>query len=122
MDIKTAVETVVVKKYMTLDGRAPRSEYWWFVLAYIIIAIIAAVLDGALGLYIAPDVGLLSLVVWLALLIPSIAVAARRCHDLDKSGWWLLLVFIPLLGSLILLFFFVQRGTQGSNRFGPDPL
>jgi uncharacterized membrane protein YhaH (DUF805 family) len=98
MDIKTAVETVVMKKYANFEGRAIRSEYWWYVLAYIIAAIVVGVIDAVLG------------------------IGMRRLHDLDKSGWWLLLALIPLLGALVLLFFFVQRGTVGDNRFGPDPL
>ena len=76
MDLKTSVETVVLKKYMMLDGRASRSEYWWYVLAYFIAAVIAGVLDGVLGLP-----GILGTIVGLGLLIPSITVAVRRFHD-----------------------------------------
>jgi uncharacterized membrane protein YhaH (DUF805 family) len=62
------------------------------------------------------------LIVALGLLIPSIAVAMRRLHDTDRSGWWLLIAFIPFIGSIVLLIFFVLEGTRGPNRFGPDPL
>jgi uncharacterized membrane protein YhaH (DUF805 family) len=57
----------------------------------------------------------------LAVLIPSIAVGARRLHDTDRSGWWLLIALIPFIGAIVLLVFFVLPGTQGTNRFGPDP-
>ena len=58
----------------------------------------------------------------LALFLPGLAVSIRRLHDRDKSGWWVLLAFIPLIGAIILLIWFIMRGTQGPNRFGPDPL
>jgi len=57
----------------------------------------------------------------LALLIPSIAAGIRRLHDTDRSGWWLLIAFIPLIGVIVLLVFFVSGGTAGANRFGEDP-
>ena len=66
-----------------------------------------------------PDAGQpLSLIVSLALLLPNLAVSVRRLHDTDRSGWWLLLSFIPIFGTLALLYFMVLRGTEGSNRFG----
>ena len=67
----------------------------------------------------APEAGQpLSMVASLALLLPNLAVAARRLHDTDRSGWWLLLSLIPIIGTLVLLYFLVLRGTEGSNRFG----
>ena len=116
MDLKTSVETVVLKKYMMLDGRASRSEYWWYVLAYFIAAVIAGVLDGVLGLP-----GILGTIVGLGLLIPSITVAVRRFHDINKPGWWVLTFLIPIVGLIIWLYFFTQKGTPGSNDFGPPP-
>jgi uncharacterized membrane protein YhaH (DUF805 family) len=74
---------------------------------------------------IAPDgqpVSILGALFSLAVLLPTIAVGVRRLHDIDRTGWWYLLILIPVLGALVLLFFFVQRGTVGANRFGPDPL
>lgn len=93
-----------------------------FVLLYIILYIIAMVIDTATGMMneaagIGPVSGILSLV----LLIPSISVAVRRLHDIDRSGWWYLLFLIPLIGAIVLLIFFVKSGTAGDNRFGPDP-
>lgn len=124
MDMVTAVKTVL-SKYATFSGRAARPEYWWWVLATIILFLVLGVIDGAL---VAPMLGFeafeptagqpISLIASLGLLIPNLAVAARRLHDTDKSGWWLLLGLIPLIGNLVLIFLLVQRGTEGANRFG----
>jgi uncharacterized membrane protein YhaH (DUF805 family) len=124
MDMITAIKTVL-GKYATFSGRATRPEYWWWLLATIILFTVLGLIDGGL---IAPMMGFetfspdagqpVSMVVSLALLLPNLAVAVRRLHDTDRSGWWLLLSLIPLLGTLVLLYFFVQRGTEGSNRFG----
>lgn len=123
MDFMTAVRTVL-GKYATFSGRARRSEYWWYALFTFATSIVLSIVDALLfGMTTqGQSIGILSGLFSLAVLLPSIAVGVRRLHDLDKSGWWLLLVFIPILGVLVLLFFFVQRGTQGTNRFGPDPL
>jgi uncharacterized membrane protein YhaH (DUF805 family) len=115
MDFATAVKTVVMQKYANFSGRAIRSEYWWFVLAYIIAYLVLAIVDYVLGAQ------LLTAILSLALLIPSIAVGVRRLHDLDKSGWWLLLGLIPIVG-LILIYWFCQPGTPGANRFGPPAI
>ena len=124
MDMMTAVKTVL-GKYATFSGRATRPEYWWWVLATIILYIILGVIDGAL---VAPMMGQesfapdavqpLSVIASLALLLPNLAVAVRRLHDTDRSGWWLLISFIPIIGTLVLIYFLVLRGTEGSNRFG----
>jgi len=111
-------------KYATFEGRAPRSEFWWFYLFLFLGNMILGLVDSAL-FGTAPDgnpVSLLGGIFSLAVLLPTIAVGVRRLHDRDMSGWWYLLVFIPLLGALILIFFFVQRGTVGPNRFGADPI
>ena len=111
-----------LSKYADFSGRAPRAEYWWFYLLIIIGYLVAMILDsivgtgGILGSY-----GILSLVLMLGLLIPSLAAGVRRLHDTDRSGWWLLIAFIPLIGAIVLLVFFVLEGTKGDNRFGADP-
>jgi uncharacterized membrane protein YhaH (DUF805 family) len=97
---------VCLQKYADFNGRATRPEYWWFVLFNFVLGLV---------LFWAP---ILSIIVSLALLLPSVAVAIRRLHDIDKSGWWLLLVFVPLIGLIALIIFFCQRGTEGRNRFG----
>ena len=115
MDFATAVKTVVMQKYANFSGRAIRSEYWWFILAYIIAYLVLGIVDYVLGAQ------LLTAILSLALLIPSLAVGVRRLHDLDKSGWWLLLGFVPIIG-LILIYWFAQPGTPGANRFGPPAI
>lgn len=116
----------VLSKYATFSGRAMRSEYWWWALFALLVSIGASAIDEFVfdigsrdG---EPGLGLLSLLVSLALLIPNLAVAARRLHDIDRSGWWLLIGLVPILGILLLLWWFIQRGTEGPNRFGPPPL
>jgi uncharacterized membrane protein YhaH (DUF805 family) len=123
MSFVTAVRSVL-SKYVEFGGRARRAEYWWFVLFSILVGIVASILDMALGMDFEGSVmsgGLFNLIANLALLLPSLAVAVRRLHDTDRSGWWILIVLIPLIGAIVLLVFFVQDGTPGPNRFGPSP-
>jgi len=118
MDLATAIRTCL-QKYVTFSGRARRSEFWWWVLAYLAASTVAVIFDAAaFGHRNALFSGLLSLVAFL----PSLAVAARRLHDIDKSGWWQLLWLIPLIGPLILIFWWTRPGETGPNRFGLDPI
>ncbi|MEU4715257.1 DUF805 domain-containing protein [Micromonospora purpureochromogenes] len=114
----------VLSQYAGFGGRARRSEYWWFALFTLILSIVAGILDGALGTNIGSDpssTGVIGLIVSLALLLPTLAVAVRRLHDTDRSGWWLLIGLVPLVGAIVLLVFFVKDGTRGSNQYGADP-
>ena len=111
-----------LKNYVTFSGRARRMEYWMFVLFNILISIGLAVFDNIAGLTTSTGQGALSSVYGLMVLLPSLAVAVRRLHDIDKSGLWLLIGFIPCIGGLILLLLFVREGTPGENRFGPNPI
>jgi len=111
-----------VQKYADFTGRAPRAEYWWFFLFVIIGEVIAMAIDSILGLgQMVGPYGPVLLLFALALIVPSIAVGVRRLHDTDRSGWWLLIGLIPLIGAIVLLVFFVTEGTKGDNRYGPDP-
>ena len=110
-----------LKKYADFSGRAPRAEYWWFYLLTVVAYIVAMVLDSIIGAGGAGGFGLLSIVVMLGLLLPSLAAGVRRLHDTDRSGWWLLIALVPLVGAIVLLVFWVLEGTRGDNRFGPDP-
>lgn len=122
MDLKQAVETGF-RKYVVFSERACRSEFWYWTLFIWIVGIVLSIVDSALFSPMPVDgSGPLSGLFSLAVLIPNIAISVRRLHDLDKSGWWLLLIFIPLIGIIILIIWFVGRGTEGANRFGPDPL
>ncbi len=110
----------VLKNYAQFNGRALRSEYWFFILFSVIASILLGFIDGFTGLYNETiEMGLLSGLYTLAVFIPSLAVSVRRLHDVDKSGWWLLILLIPLLGALVLLYFMVIKGSEGDNRFGP---
>ena len=120
MGLTDAVKALY-KNYAKFDGRASRSEYWWAFLyffgIYATFLIGASVEAGALGTMLTL---ILSLVI-LGTFIPMIAVAVRRLHDYDKSGWLYLVGLIPFV-SLYILYLYVQPGTRGPNRFGPDPL
>jgi uncharacterized membrane protein YhaH (DUF805 family) len=112
----------VWKKYAVFSGRARRREYWYFVLFNIIVSIVLGVIDGVTGsLNAQTGLGLLSGIYSLVILIPSIAVSVRRLHDTDRSGWWLLIVLVPLVGAIILLVFAVQDSKPGTNQFGENP-
>lgn len=111
-----------LKKYAMFSGRAQRAEYWYFVLFYILIFIGLSVIDSITGSFSAEaGMGLLGGILTLALLIPSIAVGVRRLHDTGRSGWWLLIVLVPLVGAIILLVFTVQDSAPGENAYGRNP-
>ena len=107
------------QNYVNFTGRAARSEYWFWTLFTIIVSIAASLID----LVLFPDAALspLNSLASLAMLLPSLAVSARRFHDLDRTGWWLLLVLTGI-GVIVILIWFCFKGTDGPNRFGPDPL
>ena len=114
MGFGDAINTVF-GKYATFSGRAVRSEYWFWVLFTVIVLIVLNLIQFTVS-----ETGgsVLQLLFELATIIPSIAVACRRLHDTDRSGWWQLLAFIPIVGFIILLVWYCQPGTQGANRFG----
>ena len=105
----------VLKNYVGFSGRARRAEYWQFVLFNIIALVVCLVIDLAIG---SP---VLYYVYLAAVLLPSLAVGARRLHDTDRSGWWLLISLIPLIGAIVLLVFMCLEGTRGNNKYGADP-
>ena len=103
-------------KYVTFAGRAARSEYWYWTLFTVIANMVAGILDSVLG-----SLGLIGLIVSLTLLLPGIAVSARRLHDLERTAWWLLIALTGI-GLILLLIWDCIKGTTGPNRFGSDPL
>ncbi len=111
-----------LQKYAVFRGRAGRPAYWYFALVNILISMLMLWIDMRTGTF-QPSVGmgLLGRVYTFAVMIPSAAVVVRRLHDTDRSGWWLLAGFVPIAGAILLIFFLVQPGTPGDNRFGPDP-
>ena len=141
MDVNAVIENfknVVTKHYFDFHGRARRAEFWWYILVVFILGIIAYIIDRLLSMQIIS--GLLSL----ALLLPNLGVSVRRLHDLDKSGWWILLPLAPWLLMIVcffmfqwtlamvfgvatlatwvlLIYWYAQPGTSGQNKYGPDP-
>jgi uncharacterized membrane protein YhaH (DUF805 family) len=111
----------VIKKYAVFSGRARRKEYWMFFLFNIIFAIIASILDGIIGTRGEGGVGMIHALYSLFVLVPSLAVTVRRLHDTDKSGWWIFIVLIPVIGAIWLLILMMIEGTTGENKYGPNP-
>ncbi len=111
-----------LKKYAVFGGRSRRKEYWYFVLFNVIVSLVLSAVDALLGTFSsASNVGLLSGIYGLAVIVPSIAVSVRRLHDIDRTGWWVLIGLVPVIGTIVLLVFAVLEGTPGENRFGPNP-
>jgi uncharacterized membrane protein YhaH (DUF805 family) len=112
----------VLKKYAVFSGRARRKEYWLFFLFNIVFAFVAMVLDNALGTAIEDKgYGLIYILYALAVFLPGLAVTVRRLHDLGKSGWLLLIVFIPIIGAVWLLVLMCLDGNPGKNLYGASP-
>jgi len=110
----------VLTNFLDFSGRARRKEYWYFTLVNIIVVLLlmfAASMGGA-GIH---TTSMLVNLYFLVILIPSVAVGIRRLHDTGRSGWWLLISLIPLIGALVLLFFNVQDSQPGENLYGPNP-
>lgn len=106
----------VLKKYAVFYGRDRRTEYWMFVLFNFIIAFAISIVEGLLG-----SSGIIGLLYVPAVFIPSLAVSVRRLHDTGRSGLWLLIAFVPLIGFIVLLVFMVQDSEYGQNQYGPNP-
>lgn len=113
-DMIKAVKTVLTN-YVKFEGRSGRPEYWWFVLAYVIVTVVFSFLSGIIGIF----AWLLNLIA-LAVFIPSIAVSVRRFHDIGKSGWWVLIGLIPIVGWIAYIYFTAQP-SAGSNEHGEGP-
>lgn len=112
----------VLKQYADFSGRARRKEYWMFVLFNMIFAIVAAILDNVLGIAMeGTGYGPLYGIYALAVLIPGLAVAVRRLHDVGKSGWMILIALIPLVGAIWLLVLLVTDSNPGKNQYGQNP-
>lgn len=104
-----------IKQYAAFSGRATRKEYWMYILFYVIFYILFAVVDNALNMM------LFTTIFSVALLIPSLSVAARRLHDTGRSGWWQLIALIPLIGTIILIVFLAQDSHDDENEYGLNP-
>ena len=110
------------KNYFKFSGRATRAEYWWWILFTVLSAIGLAVVDtitGTMGMF--GDAGLLGFLFELAIIVPSFALGVRRLHDINRTGWWLLLWFVLLIGWIVLILWAIERGDKGANKYGLDP-
>jgi uncharacterized membrane protein YhaH (DUF805 family) len=121
MSFQDAIRTCLQRKYADFHGRARRSEYWFFALFTFIVGAVGGILDAILGIRSGTyGTGPIQGILQLALLVPTLAVGVRRLHDTGRSGWWLLIGLIPIVGWIILLVFFVQD-SQPANQHGPNP-
>lgn len=115
MDLVNYWKQVVLENYANFSGRARRAEYWWFALANLVVYVALSLIIGGVS----EGLGsLLSLVYYLGVLVPSIAVSVRRLHDVGKSGWFLLLALIPIVGAIILIVWAATDSQRGSNQYG----
>lgn len=110
-DIKSAVIDAVQKNYFQFKGRAARPAYWWYTLVYFLTYMIISFTN------IAP----LEWLMGLALLLPTVGLGVRRLHDINMSGWWMLIIFIPVIGAGVMIYWAIQPGTSGPNDYGPAP-
>lgn len=117
MHFQQAVQSCLAK-YATFSGRAARSEFWYWQLFLLAAGLIAEIFDFGIGWRGSP----LTSIFWLVTLLPTLAVAARRLHDVGRSAWWLFLYFMPIFGWIALLVWFTIKGTHGYNSYGADPL
>jgi uncharacterized membrane protein YhaH (DUF805 family) len=111
----------VLKKYAVFSGRARRKEYWMFALFNFIIFLVLEIVLGMAGAIIGSDLNIIGLLYTLAVILPSLSVGVRRLHDIGRSGWWLLIAFVPLIGAIVLLLFHVKDSTPGENEYGENP-
>ncbi len=111
----------VLNKYAVCNGRASRTEYWMFVLFHYIITIALSFFESITGIFPETELPVLNILYGLAVLIPIIAVVIRRLHDTGRSGWWCLIVLIPIIGAIVLLVWTVQDSHPGENKYGPNP-
>lgn len=114
MSFMDAVRSVL-SQYATFSGRARRSEFWWFGLFAFLAYVVAYAIDQAIGTMI------LTVVVWLGLIVPTLAVSWRRLHDTGRSGAWWLIGLVPVVGGIILIVFYVLDSQPGDNQYGPSP-
>lgn len=111
----------VLKKYAVFRGRARRMEYWMFFLINTIIALGFCMVEGVVGIATKSDQGILTMLYILSIMLPGIAVGVRRLHDIGRSGWWLLISVVPIIGGIILLVYMIQDSQPSGNQYGPNP-
>jgi len=103
------------RNYVKFEGRASRSEFWWWILFYVIVSVVVAVIGNMLGTN--AGLGLRGLV-GLIFFLPTLGLEVRRLHDTGRSGWWVLIAFVPIVGIILLIVWWASRGTEGPNKYG----
>jgi uncharacterized membrane protein YhaH (DUF805 family) len=112
----------VLRQYADFSGRARRTEYWMFTLVSIVISLVLLLIDSVvIGTPPGRGIGILGAIYTVAVLLPTLAVGARRLHDTDRSGWWQLIAIVPIVGTIILIVLFALEGNRDTNKYGPDP-
>jgi uncharacterized membrane protein YhaH (DUF805 family) len=111
MTFQESIKLCLTQKYADFNGRAARPEYWWFALFIILVSLALSYVSNMLGLLFN-----------VAVLLPSIAAAARRLHDTNRSGWWQLIALIPVLGTIVLIVFLALAGDAEDNAHGAPPV
>ena len=101
--------------YVNFEGRASRSSFWWWVLFTFIVGVVANILDAAI------DATIFSIIVGLGLILPNLSKAIRRLHDTGRTGWWVLIILVPLIGFIVLLIFYLDKSDPAENEYGPPP-
>jgi uncharacterized membrane protein YhaH (DUF805 family) len=125
LNFTSAVKTVF-SNYAQFNGRACRSEYWYWILAVVLVSVVLTLIEGAL---LAPALGFepfspdagqpLRWLLVLIIILPLLSVSVRRLHDVGRSGWWLFLQVVPIIGGLVLLWWYIQAGDETANEYGP---
>ncbi|MGR5068852.1 DUF805 domain-containing protein [Vibrio alfacsensis] len=112
----------VIRNYTGFSGRARRQEYWYFTLVNILVNLVMNIIDRIMGnVFQIENFGLFGVLYALFILIPSLAVTVRRLHDTDRTGWWVFIAIIPIIGFLVMLYFLVQDSEEGTNQYGDNP-
>jgi uncharacterized membrane protein YhaH (DUF805 family) len=111
--VESAKRNLTTGAYAQFSGRASRSEYWWFAVASLLLVIAAAIVDIAIGSFVVTSLA------YLFIIIPGIALSVRRLHDTNRSGWYLLLNLVPVIGSIVIFIWSVTPGDKKANQFGP---
>lgn len=113
-DIVAIVKSVILKNYCNFEGRATRAEFWWFFLFNFLVGIVFSLFGTKVG-------PVLSSIWGLAILLPQLGLSIRRLHDINRSGWWILLGLIPLVGTIVLIIWWAKEGDSAENQYGPVP-
>ena len=115
-----AVNKALAQNYCNFSGRASRSEYWWYALFTMILSVVIGFVLGIFGAG-STAVSVIQGLVSLALLLPGLGLCVRRLHDISKSGWWIFISLVPLLGAILLIVWFCKPSDPGMNQYGPEP-